>query len=177
MSVGVARFDLFIPDSGSLKDKRQVLRSVTSTVRNKFNVVPSAQARTAAEESGVDVRTYRVIYQAVQEIENAARGLLAPQKREVPLGQAEVRATFRVPRHGVVAGCMVTEGTIRRNARARLVRDGAVVYEGTISSLRRFKDDVREVAAGFECGVSLEGYQDVKEGDVIQAFQVEEVAP
>jgi translation initiation factor IF-2 len=162
---------------GGISENDIALAQASDAIVIGFNVVPSAQARTAAEESGVDVRTYRVIYQAVQEIENAARGLLAPQKREVPLGQAEVRATFRVPRHGVVAGCMVTEGTIRRNARARLVRDGAVVYEGTISSLRRFKDDVREVAAGFECGVSLEGYQDVKEGDVIQAFQVEEVAP
>ena len=91
------------------------------------------------------------------------------------LGQAEVRATFRVPRMGVVAGCMVTDGVIRRNARARLVRDGTVVYESNIGSLRRFKDDVREVATGYECGIGIDGYQDVKEGDVIQAFEIQEV--
>ena len=112
----------------------------------------------------------------MQDIEAAAQGLLGPEVREVPIGQAEVRATFRVPRIGVVAGCMVLDGTMRRNARARLVRDGTVVYESRIASLRRFKDDVREVASGFECGIGLEGYQDVKEGDLIQAFEVQEVA-
>jgi translation initiation factor IF-2 len=117
-----------------------------------------------------------VIYQAVQDIEAAARGLLGPEIREVPIGQAEVRATFRVPKLGAVAGCMVLDGKITRNAKARLVRDGTVIYETTISSLRRFKDDVREVAAGFECGIGLEGYQDMKEGDIIQAFEVQEVA-
>ncbi|MDQ5874395.1 MAG: EF-Tu/IF-2/RF-3 family GTPase, partial [Actinomycetota bacterium] len=112
----------------------------------------------------------------VQDIQDAAQGLLGPETREVPMGQAEVRATFRVPRYGLVAGCMVIEGTIRRNARARLVRDGTVVYESRIGSLRRFKDDAREVAAGFECGIGIEGYQDVKEGDMIQAFEIQEVA-
>jgi translation initiation factor IF-2 len=101
---------------------------------------------------------------------------LGPELREIPIGQAEVRATFRVPRLGVVAGCMVTDGVIRRNAKARLVRDGTVVYESNIASLRRFKDDQREVAAGFECGIGIEGFQDVKEGDVIQAFEIQEVA-
>ena len=162
--------------AGAITENDIALAQASNAIVIGFNVVPSAQARALAEENGVDVRTYRVIYQAVQDIENAARGLLAPQVREVPLGQAEVRATFRVPRVGVVAGCMVTDGTIRRNARVRLVRDGTVVYEGNVGSLRRFKDDVREVAAGFECGISIEGYQDVKEGDLIQAFEVQEVA-
>jgi translation initiation factor IF-2 len=112
----------------------------------------------------------------VQDIADAARGLLGPEVREVPLGQAEVRATFRVPRLGLVAGCMVLEGVIRRNGRARLVRDGTIIYETRVSSLRRFKDDVREVATGFECGIGLEGFQDVKEGDLIQAFDEQEVA-
>jgi translation initiation factor IF-2 len=102
--------------------------------------------------------------------------MLAPEKQEVELGQAEVRQTFRVPRLGVVAGCYVTQGTIPRDARVRLVRDGIVVYEGKVGSLRRFKDDVREVAAGYECGIGIEGYQDLKEGDVIEAFEVREVA-
>jgi translation initiation factor IF-2 len=141
-----------------------------------FNVRPDANAREAADREGVDVRLYRVIYQAVDDIKQALSGLLAPEQQEVSLGEAEVRATFRVPRLGMVAGCYVTRGTLTRGARVRLVRDGAVVYEGRIGSLRRFKDDVREVAEGFECGVGLENFQDVKEGDVLEAYEVREVA-
>jgi translation initiation factor IF-2 len=141
-----------------------------------FNVRPDANAREAAEREGVDVRLYRVIYQAVDDIKQALSGLLAPEQQEVSLGEAEVRATFRVPRLGMVAGCYVTRGTLTRGARVRLVRDGAVVYDGRIGSLRRFKDDVREVAEGFECGVGLENFQDVKEGDVLEAYEVREVA-
>jgi translation initiation factor IF-2 len=141
-----------------------------------FNVRPDANAREIAERENVDVRLYRVIYQAVDDIKQALSGLLAPERQESSLGEAEVRATFRVPRLGVVAGCYVTRGTLTRGARARLVRDGAVVYEGRIASLRRFKDDVREVAEGFECGVGLENFQDVKEGDLIEAFEIREVA-
>jgi translation initiation factor IF-2 len=141
-----------------------------------FNVRPDANAREAAEREGVDVRLYRVIYQAVDDIKQALSGLLAPEQQEVSLGEAEVRATFRVPRLGMVAGCYATRGTLTRGARVRLVRDGAVVYDGRIGSLRRFKDDVREVAEGFECGVGLENFQDVKEGDVLEAYEVREVA-
>ena len=141
-----------------------------------FNVRPDANAREVAERDNVDVRLYRVIYQAVDDIKQALSGLLAPEQREASLGEAEVRATFRVPRLGVVAGCYVTRGTLTRGARVRLVRDGAVAYEGRIASLRRFKDDVREVAEGFECGVGLENFQDVKEGDLIEAFEIREVA-
>jgi len=124
----------------------------------------------------VDVRLYRVIYEATDDIRSALSGLLSPEERVNELGSAEVRALFRVPRAGTIAGCYVTRGTITRNARARLVREGVIVWEGTIASLRRFKDDVREVAEGFECGIGLEGYNDVKEGDVIEAFEVREVA-
>jgi translation initiation factor IF-2 len=141
-----------------------------------FNVRPDANAREVIEREGVDVRLYRVIYQAVDDIRQALSGLLAPEQQEVALGEAEVRATFRVPRLGVVAGCYVTRGTLTRGSRIRLVRDGTVVYAGRIASLRRFKDDVREVAEGFECGVGLENFQDVKEGDVLEAYEVREVA-
>ncbi|HEX2025870.1 MAG TPA: translation initiation factor IF-2 [Actinomycetota bacterium] len=141
-----------------------------------FNVRPDANARDVAERENVDLRLYRVIYQAVDDIRQALSGLLAPEQREASLGEAEVRATFRVPRLGVVAGCYVTRGTLTRGARVRLVRDGTVVYEGRIASLRRFKDDVREVAEGFECGAGLENFQDIKEGDVIEAFEIREVA-
>ncbi|MDQ3981502.1 MAG: EF-Tu/IF-2/RF-3 family GTPase, partial [Actinomycetota bacterium] len=161
---------------GGITENDVTLAQASDAIVIGFNVVPNVQARALAEDGGVDVRTYRVIYQAVQDIENAARGLLGPEEREVSLGQAEVRATFRVPKLGVVAGCMVLDGVIRRNVQARLVRDGTVVYETTIGSLRRFKDDQREVAAGFECGIGLEAFQDIKEGDIIQAFEVQEVA-
>ncbi|HYN35911.1 MAG TPA: translation initiation factor IF-2 [Actinomycetota bacterium] len=171
----LVKLNILRAGAGAITENDITLAQASNAIVIGFNVVPTGQARQLAEENGVDVRTYRVIYQAIQDIENAARGLLAPEKREVTLGQAEVRAIFRAPKVGVIAGCMVTDGLIRRNADARLVRDGVVVYEGQIGSLRRFKDDVREVAAGYECGISIEGYQDVKEGDVIQAFQIEEV--
>ena len=141
-----------------------------------FNVRPDRGAREVSDREGVDVRLYRVIYQAVDDIRQALSGLLAPEQQEVSLGEAEVRATFRVPRLGVVAGCYVTRGTLTRGSRIRLVRDGTVAYDGRIGSLRRFKDDVREVAEGFECGVGLENFQDVKEGDVLEAYEVREVA-
>jgi translation initiation factor IF-2 len=141
-----------------------------------FNVRPDVQARELAEKEGVDVRLYRVIYDAIDDIRSALSGMLAPEQQETELGAAEVRALFRVPRMGVIAGCYVTRGTIVRNGRARVVRDGVVAYDGRIGSLRRFKDDVREVSEGFECGIGIENFNDVKEGDVIEAYEVREVA-
>jgi translation initiation factor IF-2 len=141
-----------------------------------FNVRPDQGARELAEREGVDIRLHRVIYQVVDEVKQALSGLLAPEEQEVELGRAEVRATFRVPRLGMVAGCYVTQGTITRGSRIRLVRDGTVVYDGRVASLRRFKDDVREVQEGFECGIGLENFQDVKQGDVLEAYEVREIA-
>jgi len=141
-----------------------------------FNVRPDAKARAMTEREGVDVRLYRVIYDVIGDVRNALTGMLKPEQQEIDLGRAEVRATFRVPKIGVVAGCYVVQGEIQRNARARVVRDGVVVYEGRVGSLRRFKDDVREVAEGFECGIGIENFQDVKEGDLIEAYEVREVA-
>ena len=117
-----------------------------------------------------------MIYDAIDDIRSALAGMLKPEQHETLLGRAEVRALFRVPRIGVIAGCYVLEGTIVRNARARVVRDGVVVYESRVGSLRRFKDDVREVAEGFECGIGIENFNDVHEGDIIEAFEVREVA-
>ena len=161
---------------GAVAESDVVLAQASQAVVVGFNVRPDAKAREVAEREGVDVRLYRVIYQAVDDLKNALSGLLAPAEEEVELGRADVRATFNVPRLGRVAGCYVTGGTVTRGARARLVRDGTVVYEGRVASLRRFKDDVREVQEGFECGIGLENFQDVKEGDVIEAFEVREVA-
>jgi translation initiation factor IF-2 len=141
-----------------------------------FNVRPDVQARDLAEREGVDVRLYRVIYDAIDDIRSALGGMLKPEERETRLGRAEVRAVFRVPKVGVIAGSYVLEGTIIRNARARVIRDGVVAYDGRIGSLRRFKDDVREVNEGFECGIGIANFNDVKEGDIIEAYEVREVA-
>jgi translation initiation factor IF-2 len=140
-----------------------------------FNVRPNAEARQLAEREGVEIRTYRVIYQLTEEIEQALVGMLAPVSHEETIGEAEVRALFRVSRLGTIAGCMVTSGVIRRSAKVRVIRDGTVVIETSIAQLKRFKDDVREVQEGFECGILLEGFNDVKEGDVLEVYEVREV--
>jgi translation initiation factor IF-2 len=140
-----------------------------------FNVRPSAEARGLAERNGIEIRTYRVIYQLTQDIQEALVGMLKPIETEETLGEAEVRATFRASRLGTIAGCMVTSGLVRRGAQVRVVRDGTVIYETTIASLRRVKDDVREVQEGFECGILLENFNDVKEGDVLEAYETKQV--
>ena len=152
------------------------LAEASSAIIVAFNVRPGTNVREEIARTGVDVRSYRIIYEAIEDIELAVRGLLAPEQREQVLGEAEVREIFRVPRIGVVSGCMVTSGVVRRESKVRLVRDGIVLVEDTMSSLRRFKDDVREVAQGYECGIGLERFQDVKVGDVIEAFEIIEVA-
>ncbi|HEX8100072.1 MAG TPA: translation initiation factor IF-2 [Actinomycetota bacterium] len=161
---------------GGITENDVTLAAASSAVVVGFNVRPDVRAREVAETEGVDIRLYRVIYQLIDDIRQALSGMLSPDKQEADLGTAEVRALFRVPRLGVVAGCMVTNGNIQRGARARLVRDGTIIYTGRIGSLRRFKDDVREVAEGFECGIGLENFQDVHEGDVIEAYEVREIA-
>ena len=161
---------------GGINENDVTLAEVTESVIVGFNVRPEPKARKAAEEAGVEIRTYGIIYELLDEIEQLLVGQLAPDQLEQVLGSAEVRATFKVPRSGTVAGCFVVEGQVQRGAKARLVRDGVVIHDGTISSLRRFKDDVREVAAGFECGIGIEGYNDVKEGDVIEVYVIREVA-
>ncbi|HEV3474699.1 MAG TPA: translation initiation factor IF-2 [Actinomycetota bacterium] len=176
LSTGEVKVRILRRGVGAVAESDVTLAQASQAVVVGFNVRPDPNARELAEREGVDVRLYRVIYQAVDDIKQALSGLLAPEEREAELGRAQVRATFRVPRLGMVAGCYVEKGTLTRGARARLVRDGAVVYEGRIASLRRFKDDVREVAEGFECGAGLENFQDVKEGDVIEAFEIREVA-
>jgi translation initiation factor IF-2 len=141
-----------------------------------FNARPDTSARKAAKERAIDIRTFSIIYEMLDDIESLLIGELAPDEVESFLGVADVRATFRAPRFGMVAGCYVTEGEINRNATARLVRDGVVVYEGRIASLRRFKEDVQTVAQGFECGIGLENFRDIKEGDTIESFEVRHVA-
>jgi translation initiation factor IF-2 len=161
---------------GAVTENDVNLAQASEAIVMGFSVRPDAKAREVAEREGIDLRMYTVIYQAVDDVKKALSGMLTPEEKEAELGQAEVRATFKVPRMGMVAGCYVTRGTLTRGNKARLVRDGAVVYDGRIETLRRFKDDVREVAEGFECGVGLENFQDMKEGDVIEAYEVREIA-
>jgi translation initiation factor IF-2 len=140
-----------------------------------FNVRPSAEARQLAEREGVEIRTYRVIYQLTEDIEQALVGMLRPVTTEETLGEVEVRQLFRVSRLGTIAGSYVTQGNVRRGAQVRVVRDGTVVHETSVAQLKRFKDDVREVAEGFECGILLEGYNDVKEGDILEVYETRQV--
>ncbi|NLY54264.1 MAG: translation initiation factor IF-2 [Firmicutes bacterium] len=160
---------------GPVNESDILLANASEAVIVGFNVRPDANVRRLAEEQNVDIRLYRVIYDAIEDVEKAIKGLLAPVYKEVVLGQAEVRQVFKVSRVGTVAGSYVTDGKITRNAQARLIRGGIVVHESRIESLKRFKDDVREVVAGYECGIGLEGYNDIKEGDIIETFTMEEV--
>ncbi len=157
----------------NLSDVR--LAETSDAIVVAFNVRPDANAREELESSGVDLRTYKIIYEAIEDIERAVKGLLAPEFREQVIGEAEVREIFKVPRVGFVFGCMVTNGVVRRDAGVRVIREGVVVAEDEMSSLKRFQDDVREVAQGYECGIGLQKFQDVKEGDVIEAFETVEV--
>jgi len=159
---------------GAVTESDVMLAAASRAVVLGFNVRPDPAARRLADQEGVDIRLYRIIYEALDDVRDLVRGLTAPKVAEVVLGRAEVRRTFHISRVGTVAGCYVVEGRIPRSAQVRLVRDGAVVYEGRLASLRRFKDDVREVAAGFECGMVLENFHDVKEGDVIEAYALQE---
>jgi len=160
---------------GAITEGDVMLASASNAVVIGFNVRPNAEARALAEREGVDLRTYRVIYQLTDDIRQALVGMLAPETREDVLGEAEVRALFRASRLGVIAGSYVTRGVIRRNAQVRVVREGTVIYETTIAGLKRFKDDVREVQEGFECGILLDGFNDVKEGDVLEAYETREI--
>ncbi|WP_297445604.1 translation initiation factor IF-2 [Desulfurobacterium sp.] len=160
---------------GPITENDVMLAAASNAIIVGFNVRPDSAARKAAEREKVDMRTYRVIYDIVDEVKKAMQGLLQPEEKEVYLGSAEVRATFKVPKVGTVAGCYVKDGVIRRNANVRLVRDGVIIYDGKIASLKRFKDDVREVQAGYECGLGLENFNDIKVGDVVECYTIETV--
>jgi translation initiation factor IF-2 len=160
---------------GAINDNDIMLAKASNAVVIGFNVRPDSNAQDTAVREKVDVRTYRVIYQLLEDIESALVGMLKPEYEEVKVGELEVREVFRVPRQGSIAGSYVKEGEINRNSRVRLLRDGSIVYEGNVASLRRFKDDVRSVSAGYECGVGLENFQDVKEGDIIEVIEMREI--
>ena len=160
---------------GTITEGDVMLAGTSNAVIIGFNVRPSSAVSAQADQEGVEIRTYRVIYEVIDDIEAAMKGMLKPIFKEVVLGKIEVRNTFKVPNVGTIAGGYVLEGKVVRGAKLRLVRDGIVVHEGEISSLRRFKDDVKEVATGYECGIGIEKYNDIKEGDIIEAYRMEEV--
>jgi len=161
---------------GAVNETDVLLAQTTDAIIIAFHVRPDRKARELAEREGVDIRSYRVIYEAADEVRAALEGMLAPEEKEVILGSAEVRQLFRVPKVGTVAGCHVSDGVIDRNARIRVLRDHVVIYEGKLASLRRFKDDVKEVRAGYECGAAIENFNDIKVDDVLESYRVEQVA-
>lgn len=160
---------------GAISESDVILASASQAIIYGFNVRPDAKVRNKAEEENVEIRLHNVIYKMVEEIETAMKGMLAPEYHEVVTGQAEIRQVIKASKVGNIAGCYVTDGSIKRNSGIRLIRDGIVVYEGKLASLRRFKDDVKEVNAGFECGLNIENYNDIKEGDIIEGYVMEEV--
>ncbi|HCD41495.1 MAG TPA: translation initiation factor IF-2, partial [Firmicutes bacterium] len=159
---------------GAITESDIMLASASNAIVLGFQVRPDGNAKAIAERDRIDIRIYRVIYDALDDVKAAMEGLLEPEIREVTLGTANVLQTFKVPRIGIVAGCIVNEGKITRDAMVRVIRDNIVIHEGRLASLKRFKDDVTEVMSGYECGIGVANYQDIREGDVIEAFKLVE---
>ncbi len=176
LSTDAIRLCVINASVGAITETDVNLATASNAIVLGFNVRPEVKAQALAEKEGVDIRLYNIIYDAVDDIKKAMEGLLEPTLREKYLGRAEIREVFSVPKHGNVAGCYVLDGKMVRNSQVRLLRDNIVIYEGKMASLRRFKDDVKEAASGYECGISLENYNDIKPGDVIESFEVEKVA-
>jgi translation initiation factor IF-2 len=176
LSTQEVQVDVIHRGVGAINESDVLLAASSGSIIIGFHVRPTAEARAVAAREGVDIRQYNIIYEAIEEVRSALEGMLAPEEKEVLVGVAEVRQLFKVPKAGTVAGCMITEGVIDRKNRVRLVRDGVQVWDGVLSSLRRFKDDAKEVREGFECGMSIEGFNDLKVGDHIESYKMESVA-
>jgi len=176
LSTGEVKVEIVHRGVGAITEGDILLAKASGAIILGFHVRPDNNARTAAEREGVDIRLYRIIYEAVNDVRAALEGLLRPEQREVISGEAQVREVFKISRLGTIAGCIVRSGVINRQGRVRLIRDGVEIYDGTIASLRRFKEDVREVREGFECGIAIENFNDLKAGDVIECYRTEQVA-
>ena len=161
--------------AGTISESDVMLASASKAVIYGFNVRPDANVRKKAEEEGVEIRLHNIIYKAMEEMELAMKGLLAPVYEEVVIGQAEVRQTFKVSKIGTIAGCMVTDGKLVKDCKVRLIRQGIVVYDGQLGSLKRFQNDAKEVSNGYECGLTIMNFNDIKEGDLIEAYADQEV--
>lgn len=175
IGVDGVRVNVIRSTAGGISESDVLLASASQAIIYGFNVRPNAKVRQKAEEEGIEIRLHNIIYKMVEEIETAMKGMLAPEIKEVVTGQAEIRQVIKVSKVGNIAGCYVTDGFIRRNCGIRLLRDSVVVYEGKLGSLKRFQDDAKEVAAGFECGLSIENFNDIKEGDIVEVYIMEEV--
>ena len=161
--------------AGAISETDIMLADSSNAIIIGFNVRPDSNAKNSAEKSGVDIKLYRVIYEAIEDVEKALKGMLAPKYNEIYMGKAEVGETFKITGVGMVAGCYVTEGKIIRHGKLRIYRDDVMICEGNVNQLKRFKDDVKEVQQGFECGISIENFNDIKIGDFIESYLIEEV--
>ena len=161
---------------GAISESDVTLAAASDAVIIGFQVRPSVAARRLAENDGVDIRLYSIIYDAIEEVKDAMAGMLSPEVKEEVTGTAEVLQTYKISRVGTIAGCMVREGKIKRTSKVRLIRDGIVIYTGELGSLKRFKDDVKEVSSGYDCGLNIANYNDIKEGDMVEAYEEVEVS-
>ena len=161
---------------GGISESDVTLAAASDAVIIGFQVRPSIAAKRLAENDGVDIRLYSIIYDAIEEIKDAMEGMLSPDIKEEVIGTAEVLQTYKISRVGTIAGCMVREGKIKRTSKIRLIRDGIVIYSGDLGSLKRFKDDVKEVVSGYDCGLNIAGYNDIREGDMVEAYEEVEVS-
>ena len=169
------RVNVIRSTAGQITESDIMLASASNAIIYGFNVRPNAMVRKKAEEEGIEIRLHSIIYKALEEMELAMKGMLAPVYEEVIIGQAEVRQTYKVSRIGTIAGCMVTDGCVKRDCKVRVIREGVVIYEGKLGSLRRFENDVKEVSNGFECGMTVENYNDIKVDDIIEAYEDQQV--
>jgi len=175
IKVDGVRVDIIHKAVGAISESDVTLAEASNAVIIGFNVRPTPLAKSMAESNNIDIRLHRVIYNAIEEVEDAMKGMLEPVYKEETVGQVEVRQIYKASKIGTIAGGMVIDGKITRDSKVRLIRDGVVVYEGELGSLKRFKDDVKEVKQGYECGLTIQNYNDIKEGDVIEAYQMKEV--
>ena len=175
LSTEKVRIEIIHGGAGAISESDVMLATASNAIIIGFNVRPTADIRKKAEDAGVEIRLHNIIYKATEEMENAMKGMLDPVYTEVVIGQAEIRETYKVSKIGTIGGCMVTDGKLAAHCGIRLIRDGIVIYTGKLGSLKRFKDDAKEVNSGYECGITIENYNDLKIGDTIEAYQEQEV--
>jgi translation initiation factor IF-2 len=173
LSQGEIKINILHAETGNISESDIMLAAASKAIVLGFNVVADGAARSLAEQSGVSIRLYDIIYRMIEDIQKALKGMLEPEIKEIPVGQAQVRAIFKINKVGTIAGCRVTQGEVRRNTRIRVMRNSEKVFDGEISSLKHEKDDVKEVRSGFECGISLKGYNDLIEGDILESYVIE----
>jgi translation initiation factor IF-2 len=176
LSQGDIKINIIHAETGSISESDVMLATASKAIVLGFNVGADNAARNLADQQGVSIRLYEIIYRMIEDIDKALKGMLEPEIKEISVGQAQVRAIFTINKVGTIAGCRVTQGEVRRNTRIRVMRNGEKVFDGEISSLKHEKDDVKEVRQGFECGISLKGYNDLSEGDILESYVIEKTS-